>query len=389
MNWFRGMTIATGAMVLTGLAPGAQAQPSEGGPPPASVVVDAARMERVEGLREVTGALRAVRRSLVAAEAGGRVLELTVAEGDEIEAGAVIARLDEAIVRLERDQAVAQIAVREATVREREAELEKTERDLSRLRELQQRSSASQNEVLDAQTAVVAAEARLQEARAELEVARSAEALAAERLANMQVTAPFTGRVVTKRTEVGQWVREGEPVVELVQLDEIEAWLDVPERFVNRLSTTGAVVQVRVQALGETLRGTVAQIVPAADPLSRIFPVRVRLANDQGLLRPGMSATGLAPTGQDVDVLTVHKDAILRDEGGPYLYFNAGGAAVAARIEELFPIGGRVAIRSRQIQPGTEIVVEGNERLFPGQPLQTQPMRDSGATTASRPGEGG
>jgi RND family efflux transporter MFP subunit len=383
MSWIRGVMIGAAALAFAGAATG---QPSEGGPPPAKVVVDPAQMERVEGLREVTGELRAVRRSLIAAEEAGRVIELTVAEGDEIESGGVIARLDDAIARLERDQAAAQIEVRKATVQEREADLEKTERDLSRLQELQQRSSASENEVLDAKTAVTAAAARLAEAEAELRSAEATLALAEERLDDMRVTAPFTGRVVTKRTEVGQWVREGDAVVELVQLDRIEAWLDVPERFVNRLAKPGATVPIRVAALGRTLEGTVAQIVPAADPLSRIFPVRATLPNDEGLLRPGMSATGLAPTGQDVDVLTVHKDAILRDEAGAYVFLNAGGRAMAARIEELFPVGQRMAIRSRQIEEGAEVVVEGNERLYPGQPLAPQPM---GAGMAQSPSDRG
>lgn len=386
MSWVRGVMIAAAAL---GFAGATTAQPSGGGPPPAKVVVDPAQMERVEGLREVTGELRAVRRSLIAAEEAGRVVELTVAEGDEIEEGGLIARLDDAIARLERDQAAAQLDVRSAAVQEREADLEKTERDLSRLQELQQRSSASENEVLDAKTAVTAAAARLAEAEAELRSAEATLALAEERLDNMRVTAPFTGRIVTKRTEVGQWVREGDAVVELVQLDRIEAWLSVPERFVNRLAKPGATVPIRVAALGETLEGTVAQIVPAADPLSRIFPVRATLPNDEGLLRPGMSATGLAPTGQDVDVLTVHKDAILRDEAGAYVFINVGGSAMAARIEELFPVGRRMAIRSRQIEEGTEVVVEGNERLYPGQPLAPQPMGEGMAQSpAGRGGEG-
>jgi len=382
MSLVRGVMTVMASLAFAGAA---LSQPSEGGPPPAKVVVDPARMERVEGLREVTGELRAVRRSLIASEEAGRVVELTVAEGDEIEAGGVIARLDDAIARLERDQTAAQIEVRKATVQEREADLEKAERDLARLQELQQRSSASENEVLDAKTAVTAAAARLAEAKAELRTAEVSLALAKERLEDMQVTAPFTGRVVTKRTEVGQWVREGDAVVELVQLDRIEAWLSVPERFINRLAEPGATVPIRVTALGETLEGTVAQIVPAADRLSRIFPVRATLPNDDGLLRPGMSATGLAPTGQDVDVLTVHKDAILRDGAGAYVFINAGQVAAAARIEELFPVGGRMAIRSRQIEEGTEVVVEGNERLYPGQPLAPQPV---GGGMAQSPTDG-
>jgi len=385
---FRGAT--AWALAMAALVGSAPAQPSE--EPPAKVVVDAARVERVESLREVTGELRAVRRSRIAAEESGRVLEMRYEEGEEVPAGGVVARLEDATLLLERERAAAEVDVRASVVAEREADLEKAKRDLARLEELQARSAASENEVLDARTATSVASARLRAAEAEHRVARASLALVEERLSEMTVTAPFAGRIVSKHSEVGQWVNEGEAVVELVMLDEIEAWLDVPERFVNRLSKSGSKVQVRITALGETVTGEVSQVVPAADPLSRIFPVRARLKNADHQMLPGMSATGLAPTGVDVDALTVLKDAILRDEGGAYLYYNEGGRATAARVEELFPVGDRVAIRSRQVEAGTSVVVEGNERLYPGQPLDPQPRPDEGRALAedgARSGEEG
>ena len=98
----------------------------------------------------------------------------------------------------------------------------------------------------------------------------------------------------------------------------------------------------------------------------------VEINNEEERFKPGMSVVGLAPTGEDVDVLTVHKDAILRDNAGAYVFYDAGSTAMAARVTELFPIGDFMAIRSAGVQPGTMVVVEGNERLYPGANLVTR-----------------
>ena len=346
------------------------AQP-EGGPPPTQVVVDSARLQRVEGLREVTGELRAAMRSMIACEAAGLVVELRVREGDDVHEGDLLARLNDDRATMRKRRADADAQAERAQVAEREADVAKAERDLARLESLQKRASASENEVEDARTEKLRADARLEQARAELLSAQAEASLAEDELADMVIRAPFDGRIASRQTEIGQWVREGESVVELVSLDSLEAWLDMPERFAGRFSTPGALVLVRVSAFGEVLEGRLLQALPVLDPLSRIFTVRVEIDNVDNLYKPGMSVVGLAPTGENVEVLTVHKDAIMRDNAGAFLYYDAGSTAVAARVTELFPVGDRMAIRSTALQPGASVVVEGNERLYPGARLIT------------------
>ena len=149
----------------------------------------------------------------------------------------------------------------------------------------------------------------------------------------------------------------------------IDAWLDVPENLLPRLQSANVDAQIRVRSTGEVYSAPVSAIVPEADRMSRLFPVRVRLENPDGELRPGLSIVGLAPTGARQEMLTIHKDALRRDDGGAFVYFDAEGIAAAARIRVLFAEGDRLVITSPALQPGSEIVTEGNERLFPGQPL--------------------
>ena len=107
-----------------------------------------------------------------------------------------------------------------------------------------------------------------------------------------------------------------------------------------------------------------------------------------------MSVTATVPTGAEADHLTVSRDAILRSATGPYLYVAAGGgdgkpaAAVMVPVEVLFSVGDRAAVRGRDLAAGALVVVEGNERLFPGAPLLPSPAappQGGGAPPAGGP----
>lgn len=348
-----------------------QAQPP-GGPPPAAVVVDHARQEVVRQYREVVGELRALRRALLAAEDEGLVVEFALEEGDTVVAGQVIARLRDTRAEMEVRRSQAELAARRASLAERSADLDRTRRDLVRIDELQLRGSAAQTELEDRRTAVNIAEARLAISEAELAAAEAGLELMQDRLERLTVSAPFDGVVVTKRTELGQWIRQGDAIIEIVGLDQIEARLFLPESLIAGLTPTTSAsldVRVRISATGEVIAAPIAGVIPESDPLSRLIPIRMRLENSGHKLRPGMSIAGLVPTGTQEPSLTIHKDAVLRDDAGEFVYYDAGGSAAVARIQSIFPLGDRVAVRSATLRPGMAVITEGNERLTPGRPL--------------------
>jgi RND family efflux transporter MFP subunit len=367
--------------LIAAVGPMAVAQPS-GGPPPAKVRVDAARMQEVEPRREVTGELRARKRSLVAAEEGGLVVSLLVEEGDAVAQGDVIAELDKRTAELEVARRRAAVRIEEGKLAERRVELARAERDLRRVRGLAEKNSATQSELEDAQSDVDAWKARVEQAAAELAAARADLDLLEDRVANLTIRAPFDGKIIAQAAEAGEWLTVGDEVVEMVAYDLIDAWIDVPQQYVERMLTDDRPIEVRIDALAETRSASVHRVVPAADPLSRMFPIVVRFQNADGRLKPGMSVVGLAPTGDRRTMLTVHKDGLLRDAAGAYVYFDAGGVAAVARVTPLFAVADRIVVRSGEMPPGASVVVEGNERLFPGQPLMI--MDNAPGETMSR-----
>ena len=387
----RGLTESVAGLaagLVIGVSAGiASAQP---GPPPATVRVDLARMEVIEQRRPVTGELRATRRSMLASQAEGLVVRLCCREGDVVNAGDEIAGLDDTLAAIAVEGAESAVASAEATVAEREAQLERATIEVDRIASLVKRSSASPSEVDDARTAQASAKARLAQAKAELATRKTELARATEDLADMRIRAPFSGQIVMRAVEVGQWVDLGGDVVEIVALDTVEAWLDVPQTMADRIRTGDVRARVRIEATGQELEAPIASVIPSADPRSRLFPVRVVLDNADGRLKPGMSVVGLLPTGSAEPTLTVSKDAILRNDAGEFVYWNAGGTAVVAPVQRLFAQGLRVAVRAPALRPGAEVVIEGNERLFPGQPLNVMnPTVDPAAAPAESAGEQG
>lgn len=378
-----GMGVLGSLLLIAGLlAVPASAQPGgNGGPPPAQVELDEVRIETVQEQREVTGELRSLRRSTLAAAAEGLVVELNVDDGDAVERGEVVARLDDRLARLAVSRTEEEIRSLEAVISERRAELERAERDLERFEELAARDSASRQEVEDARTTQQTIAARLSRAEADRSAAEVALRDAEQRLSDKSITAPFAGRVTARRTEVGEWVSRGGAIAEIIALETIEARLEVPERFSEAFRDSTVEVTIRVTGVrveSETqpdvlvpleLRARVDRVIPDVDRMSRLFPVRVLLPNEDERLSPGMSITGFVPTGAEQEVMTISRDAVLRDDAGQFVYIDQDGVAAARRIRTRYAVGDRVVIQRGMLPEGSEVVVRGNERLFPGQPL--------------------
>ncbi|MEM1183488.1 MAG: efflux RND transporter periplasmic adaptor subunit [Planctomycetota bacterium] len=371
-------------LILGGVA---QAQ---GGLPPANVVVDAARTESLVKRRSVTGEIVSTRRSLVAAQADGYIIEFDLIEGDTVRKGDVIARLDAELATLDVEQAQARLAAAEGLVAQRRAEADNAQRDLDRVQRLVERNSVSESELDDAETQDASTKAMLTQAEADVAEAKAALAYAERRLRDKTVIAPFDAAVISAGTELGEWLDQGDTVIELIALDTLEARIDVPERLLPYLETAESVT-LNVPALGAGV-GVEADfigLVPLGDSLSRNFTARLRPrslsfeapvapgdespARPRRTLKPGMSLTALVPTGTLSEYLTVHKDAILRDDAGTFVYAAMPGEpmpqATPMRIEILFATVDRVALRPGSLPPQTKVLVEGNERVDPTQSL--------------------
>jgi RND family efflux transporter MFP subunit len=313
---------------------------------------------------ELTGTLTAVRRSALSPEVEGRVVELRVDEGVEVDAGQLLLRLDAKLAQIDDDVAAARLA--EAKARYRDAVRVRDE--LLRLKEGRHAS----------ETDIQAAIAQVEIASATVEAARAEVARAEELLERHQLRAPFAGMIVAKRTEQGEWLQRDQAAFELIAMDQLRVRATLPQRDYARIAA-GAPARIRFDAFpGEVFDGEVVAKIAAGDARSRIFPVLIDLPNPGHRLAPGMSARVRVAADRGTEqVVTVPRDAIVAEVGGVRRVWRVEQVDGVATAQPLaVELGrsqdGRVEVLGSRLNPGDRIVLLGNEQLEPGKRVAPQ-----------------
>ncbi|BCR03919.1 MexH family multidrug efflux RND transporter periplasmic adaptor subunit [Desulfuromonas versatilis] len=347
--------------LLLCLASPVYAQPNA--TPPAALIVTATVEQgqpRIPRTFAATAEPRYMAR--VASEVDGLVEFLRVRRGDQVARGEVIARLRSYPVELQREEARARLG-------EVQTRIAKAEADLRRARELHSQRIISEEELQARQTEL---DALLQEASRNQASIR----LLQDRLERMSIRAPFSGHVVRAVTELGQWVDEGEAVVELADLSTIQVMTPVPEQHLSQVKL-GMQARVNFDALpGGDFSGEVTAVVPQADLASRTFPVQVSVANPEGKILAGMLARVTFMRDLDNPGLVIPKDAYVpRPDGGGYVVKIHRDTARIIPVELLQAAGGSFLVRplDGSLEAGNRVAIRGNERLREGQQVQEAP----------------
>ncbi|MDJ0523256.1 MAG: efflux RND transporter periplasmic adaptor subunit [Planctomycetota bacterium] len=400
------LTASLLAMVL--LAGAAPALARGGGMPPSPVVLGEIVEKEVKQSRSFVGTVEPVRTGHVDVQASGFVETLTVEVGDHVDFDDTIATLRTKTLDIRIEAAQAELELRKkallelengsrpedkerarARLREAKADEQTAEWKLQAVEKLRKDKRASEEELRDAQRAVATALARrqaLESALALVEAGPRAERIAqakasvavqqaeVDRLDDEKkrhtIKAPFTGYVVTKNTEVGSWVDTGEPVVQLVALDEVDVVVPVLEDAVSHLKR-GMKVNVAIDALPEPyITGEIFRIVPVADRRTRTVPVKVRVKNvikdKQPLIKAGMFARCWLAVGKPRKTLLVPKDAIVLGGRSPVVFvFDGKDTAAPVPVELGVAVDDLIEVVG-PLKAGAQVVTKGNERIFPG-----------------------
>lgn len=350
------------AVVPTAVVPGAAAQDA------AAVAVDAARTEVMSGTVPVIGRLVARQAGEIAARAAGPVVALHVEIGDSVEKGDAIASLDTVRLRAQRDRLAAVVAEAEAQVAQSLAQEALRRQALRRIEGLRDSAAFSQGRFEDARQQAVIAETAVMRAEALRASAAANLALAEIDLAWARIEAPYPGVITVLHIQAGAWLGVGAPVASMVNDRDLEVEADVPSERIEALDV-GVSVPL---ALDDGSRHTAAvrAVVPAENAFTRtrqvrftpLFgPLRKPLAIDQ-------SVTLALPAGRGRKAVTVHKDAIVHDQGQTFVYVARDGRAQIRLVRLGDSVGGRFEVL-KGLEAGEPVVVRGNERLWPDRPI--------------------
>jgi RND family efflux transporter MFP subunit len=246
---------------------------------------------------EAVGTVRAAQTSQLASQVMGNIVAVQVREGERVESGQVLVMIDDARSRAAAEQATAAELAAQKDVSAAESELALAQTTLKRYQQLYEKQSVSPQEFDEIKTREQSAEARRDMARAGLAQANAALTQARTALGYTRIQAPFGGVVTERKADPGTLASPGMPILTLEDTRNYRLEVTVDESDLH-LVHLGQSTPANIEALGSTeITGKVAQIVPAADPGSRSFLVKIELPKDSHL-RSGLFGRAQFPRGQ-------------------------------------------------------------------------------------------
>lgn len=283
------------------------------------------------------GSLRSDESVQVSSELTGRIAEILFKEGEQVKAGAVLVKLDDALANAE--------------VADARARLDLARANFDRAQSLSRSGSGTERALDEATSALATGRATLQ--------------LAETRLAKLSITAPFDGRVGLRDLSVGAYATPGAPIVNLEKIDQLKVDFRVPETVLTEVSV-GQEVEVTVDALrGKIFPGTIYAIDPHVDVNGRSLRIRARLANPELVLRPGLFARVIIKGLEERQVVRVPESAVVPAGNDKLVFSIVGGKAKENKVTVGRRRAGEVEILTG-IEEGTQVVISGQTRLREG-----------------------
>jgi RND family efflux transporter MFP subunit len=318
-----------------------------------------------------TGTVHARETAAVSAQMMGRIQQVLVHEGDSVRAGQTLAVLDDAALHASFEQA--QAGVKAAQNAQLAAQTNSTlaASTLGRYKQLESQKSVSPQEMDEVSRRAEAAAARLDAARAQTDAARAQERGAHTMLGYARLVAPFSGVVTARMADPGTMAAPGVPLLQVDQSGALQLQAMVDESVIGAIHK-GMKVQVDLGGgASSQLAGTVAEIVPAADPASHSFMVKIDLPSSS-LLRAGMYGTAEFSNGTRQAVVIPHSAVITRGSL-PCIYVLDSQGMAQLRYVTLGGAQGNLVEVLSGISSGEKLVDDPSDRELAGKRIEVQP----------------
>jgi RND family efflux transporter MFP subunit len=295
----------------------------------------------------------------------GRIVSLTVAEGDRVESGEILAKLDDRPYRDQLEQA-------EAVAAQAKASFENAKLSRTRNEDLFQRGIAARKDLEDARTQESVAAAAVRQSEAALHLARL-------QLGRTEIVSPLNGQIAKRFVSDGEQVdgTAAQPIVEVANLRELEFIGNVPAMYLAKLHPGESVNVTTEAAARQNFPGRVVGVSPVVDPATGVGVVRIRVPNTGGLLRLGMFLNALIPIETHAHALTVPPEAIYRNESGePRVFVVDGDSATGAPVKIGIEAKEQVELLSG-VKEGETVILTGGYGLGDKARVQARPDSNS------------
>ena len=324
-----------------------------GGPLPSQVRVAAVVEEEVSQTRAVIGLLYYDRISEISTELAGLVDRVEVKQGDRVKKGDPLVILNTEILDKE-------ISYQKSRIEQIELRIANAKKNFSRLERLFDKSGVSEKEYDDALFTYQDAQKEKQAVQATLEK------LLIQKTRS-HIPAPFDGIILTKDVDSGSWVQPGKQLVSIGSSDDLFVRAPIAETTLQYIER-GQEVPVTITAFNTELQGIIVDIDPVADMKTKNVFLKISVP-PLPLVAQNMSATVSVPVSERLKLSIFSRAALVKFQGEDFVYTVKEGKAAILPVNIVAFLGDRVGVDNPSIVPGMSLVVEGNERLRPDQPV--------------------
>jgi RND family efflux transporter MFP subunit len=323
------------------------------GPPPAKVVLGQVVQEEIAETQSVLGVLYYERVSDVSTEVGGLVENVEVSQGDRVRKGDPLVRLNTEILDRE-------IALTKTRIEQGELRIDHSKKNFDRLEKLYKESGVSEKDYDDALY-------NYQDAGKEKQMSEHQLDKLLIQKERSVIQAPFDGIVLTKDVDSGAWVQQGKKLVSIGSTSDLFVRAPIPENLLQHI-VMGESIPVIINGFGKEITGVIKDIEPIADVKTKNVFLKINI-EPLPLIAQNMSATVFVPSGPKRMLNVIKRAALIKFQGKDFVYTVKDGKAAILPVNIVSYMGERVGIEHPAIQTGMSVVIEGNERLRPDQPV--------------------
>ncbi len=342
--------------------------PTGAGAGGSGISIEASKVKTVrmsQGLTAV-GSLRSDESVTIRPEVSGRISEIGFREGQRVKKGATLIRFDTSVQRAELEQAAANLGLSKSR--------------LERSRDLFTKG-------------FISAQAR-DETESNFKLAQASYDLSQARLTKLEIKAPFSGIVGLRMVSIGDYVKDGQDIVNLEEIDPLKVDFKIPEIYLKQVAV-GQALQITLDAFpNQTFQGKVLAINPLVDTNGRSIVIRAVIKNTEARLRPGMFARVRLLFSDERDSVAVPEQSLIPVGDEQYLFKVVDGRAQRFKVEIGQRREGQVEVL-QGLAAGDVIVTAGQLKLRDGalvkiadeaRPGKADSTSASGETKASIPG---
>ncbi len=332
-------------------------QNAEGGHfsmPPMPVEVANVTNQKISDRFKAVGTIEAIEEVTVVSEIDGVIIEIPFDEGSYVQRGQLITKLDDSQLQAELLRAEAFFTQNQTTY--------------NRIKTVVEQKAGTQQD--------------LDDALASLKVAEANYKLAKTRFDKTQIVAPFEGMIGSRKVSVGTFLRAGDPITELANLNEIRVSFSAPERYLAQLKRGAEVIVSTTIYPGHEVKGRIIAIEPVLDSDTRTVQITARMRNPGQKFRSGMSADISVVLSERPEALTIPTEAVWANGNQSFVYMiNADSTVAPVPVTLGLQLADVVEVVNG-LGEGMQIVKAGHQKLFPG--AKVIPVNVPPATTEQK-----